>query len=363
MMIIRCLIALVFALLVGGACVPQTSDWGDGDADGDADGDSDGDGDGDGDCSGDQPWCSSDGSQVLACVDGEVREIQTCPEGQLCSEGSCGVRVCDPGEVECVDNRVERVCLPTGFAWEERPCGEELRCIADQGCATPCTLRVFILLDQSGSMGGEEGSTKWAQAREALAELMDTATGQPVEFGLGVFPTGDSCGTAAQLVYPIPEATVENVDDYFTSNSPSGSTPLYEALNWHLEDRSANLNDPAYANFILLVSDGSDTCWEDNCIAECGIFNVMCIINCENEAEQEVIRLLGESSARLRDEAEIRTFVIGFGSGVSDEELTAIAENGGTVLGDWLSASNVSELSAAFDTVLDEMLECNPIVY
>jgi hypothetical protein len=357
-------ILLVLALA---ACRPDDQIGDPSPPDGDADSDSDGDADSDpiGSCTAVEPYCSIDGAEVLACVDGQERSIHTCPADQVCSGGACGTVVCSPGQVECVDSHTERRCVETGFAWEDRPCGENLRCLQGDttGCGTPCVLRVFILLDQSGSMGGDVHPTKWEQARDALAALMASGTSRDVEFGLGVFPSGESCGTSAQIVAPVPEADAALVDEYFTSNEPWGSTPLLFALEHHLDEAEANLNDPAYANFILLVSDGSDTCWEENCIGECGIFNIMCIIRCENEADEEVIRLVGDASARLRDERAIRTFVIGFGSGVSDEELTSIASNGGTLLGRWLPASNMDELSAAFDTVLDEMLDCNPIVY
>lgn len=329
----------------------------------DGDGDSDGDGDGD-PCIAGEPFCSSDGRQVIDCVEGVPQTVYSCPPEQTCVSGVCSVVVCAPGQIECVDSHTERLCQADGLGWQERPCGEGLRCFDETpGCGMACVLRVFILLDRSGSMGGEESPTKWEQAREALAALMSSSTAQEVEFGLGVFPTGGDCGTSSQVVYPVPEATAENVDAYFTTYSPDGNTPLLDAMNFHLDDASANLSDPAYSNFVLLVSDGSDTCYEENCLAQCGIFNPFCIINCEERSEQEVINLIGQAAATLRDEASIRTFVIGFGSGVSDEELTAVADNGGTVLGRWLPASNIDELQSAFDTILGEMLECNPIVY
>ena len=95
---------------------------------------------------------------------------------------------------------------------------------------------------------------------------------------------------------------------------------------------------------------------------ECGIFNIPCIMECEATEDERTIAGLSDATAALRDALAIRTYVVGFGSGVSDEELTAIAENGGTVLGDWIPASDVDELAAAFETVLSEMLECNPII-
>lgn len=354
----------IAALAAAAGCSPSLNDWTDGDADADADGDGDADGD---PCPSASPYCSLSGTQVLTCDSstGTVEVLATCGAGEGCVDGVCQAVVCTPGERSCIDDRNERLCRSDGSGWDHRPCGEGQVCMADQGaCSMPCVLRVFILLDSSGSMADEVGTTtKWDQARSALATLFATDAAAEVELGLGTFPSSGDCGTDAQVVYPIPSATAANVDAYFVENSPSGNTPLLQAMELHLSETEANLNDPAYANFILLVSDGNDTCYDEHCLAECGLFAPWCLIECEDRAAEEIIAHLGEAAARLRDERAIRTFAIGFGDGVRAEELEAIAENGGTVLGHWLPASDVSELSAAFETILSEMLECNPIVY
>jgi hypothetical protein len=352
---------------------PQPVD-GDADSDSDSDSDSDvdvdvdvdGDSDADDSCTTTGPFCSDDATQVLACAGGIERVIQTCPADQVCSAGACGVLACEPGTVECPDITSERRCSDTGFEWRETPCDEEDRCteVGDNpGCGEVCVLRVFILLDQSGSMGGAADPNKWEQARRALETLMASEAAQEVEFGLGVFPSGGDCGTGSQIIYPIPEATAESVNDYFTSNTPTGHTPLLDALELHTTDTAANLNDPLYSNFILVVSDGADTCLQETCVEGCAEGDADCVARCEANSEAEVISQAGTVTTRLRVEQSIRTFVIGFGFGVSDAQLTAIAENGGTELGRWLAANNVTELSAAFDIVLDEMLECNPMIY
>ncbi len=359
----RCLALAAF--LAAAACSPSLNDWSDGDGDADADADADADG---GPCPATGPYCSPSGTQVLTCdpSTGRVDVLATCGVGEGCVGGACQPVVCTPGERSCVDDRTEHLCRADGSGWDDRACGEGQVCMADQGaCSMPCVLRVFILLDVSGSMSSEVGSsTKWEQARQALETLFAAHAAADVEFGLGIFPSGDGdCSTSSQVVYPVPSATAANVDAFFRENSPSGNTPLLGALELHLTETAANLNDPAYANFVLLVSDGNDTCYDSRCLAECGLFNPWCLIDCENRAEEEIIGLLGDAAGRLRDERAIRTFVIGFGDGVRAEELEAIADRGGTVLGRWLPASDVSELSAAFEAVLSEMLECNPIVY
>jgi hypothetical protein len=315
-------------------------------------------------CTSTTPYCSVDRSQVLACdpASGSVSVVEVCDPGEACIDGACVAVDCTPGTTDCLDDERARICRPDGSGWDVVPCPEHERCNPDTGlCEVPCELRIFILLDQSGSMGGTESPTKWEQARAALATLMTSPTATDVEFGFGVFPDPDDCSVDSPIKYSVPDATAELVDDYF-EGSPGGNTPLVHALEYFLTtDVTSNLHDRAYHNAILLVSDGSDTCYVD-CEAECGPFNIPCIIACEETEDERTIEAAGIVSSRLATEWEIRTYVVGFGSGVSDEELTAIAENGGTVLGDWIPASDVDDLAAAFETVLDEMLECNPII-
>ena len=322
---------------------------------------------GDGECPTTEPYCSTDRTQVLRCEpsDGSEVVVDTCTGGEVCVDGVCMVTECTPGvDAECVNETTSNVCKSDGSGWELVPCPEGHRCAEESGrCEPVCELRVFVLLDQSGSMGGDEYPTKWSQAQEAMAELMASEEAQEVEFGLGAFPTGESCGTSAQVIHPIPNATADLIDNHFgMAGLPSGATPLLAALEFHLVDVEANLNDTAYYNFILLISDGADTCYDDFCEEECGLFAPLCLIECEQRAEVEIIGKLASASWLLVENLSIRTFVIGFGSGVRDEELTAIAENGGTSIGRWLDAANVTELSEAFAQILAEMWECNPVI-
>lgn len=316
-------------------------------------------------CTNTDPYCSADLTQVLQCDPGTgaVIVVETCGAGTVCIAGACRAAECEPNTALCLNESTSQVCRADGSGWDVVSCPDYQKCIEESGfCEFPCLLRVFVLIDQSGSMGGDTHPTKWDQAREAMALLVASEAAESVEFGLGAFPTGDdSCDTTAQVIHPIP-ADPDLIDAYFASNSPSGMTPLMDAMKVHITDTSANLNDPAYYNYILLISDGSDTCYDEHCLEECGVFDIRCIEECEERAEQEVVVQLGETADFLKSHLQIRTFVIGFGGGVSAEELDAVAQNGGTRLGTWLVASDVAELSAAFEQILAEMLECNPIV-
>jgi hypothetical protein len=262
-----------------------------------------------------------------------------------------------------VDSHTQRRCRPDGSAWDESACGEALTCNSTSGaCEVPCDLRLFVVLDKSGSMSGPEGGpSKWSQARTALHALTSAPAAAEAQFGFGVFPTDGDCAVDGYVLYPLPTATGAIIDGYLGSNSPNGNTPLAAVLDAIRWDDAANLRDDGYHNAIVLVSDGVDTCHTD-CLAACGL-NFACIMACERDAEVAVAEALAETTRALRDEHQIRTFVIGFGADVSEAQLTNIAENGGTALGRWIQASNVDELTAALQTVLDEMGDCLPIIY
>ncbi len=314
-------------------------------------------------CTSTSPYCSADQTTVLQCnpVTGAVVELSTCTAGEACVAGACVAVACLPGSTECIDDDTVGVCRPDGSSHDLHDCPSGQVCDEDTGaCAPPCKLRIFILLDQSGSMGGTDVPTKWDQAHEALGILMTGETADDVEFGFGVFPTDGDCATDDVVVYPVPAATAVLVDDYFTGNPPSGMTPLVDATSHFRTDLTANINDPSYHNAILLVSDGSDTCYVD--CSHCGIFDIACQNACEESGDALILAQLAHNTEYLRDTLQIRTFVIGFGSGVSGDELSAIASNGGTVLSDWIPAGDVEELALAFQTILDEMYECNPIM-
>jgi len=317
-------------------------------------------------CTSTEPFCSADLHQVMQCdpATGGMTVLETCATGMVCVSGSCQAAACEPNSALCLSESASQICREDGSGWDVVTCPDYQKCDEDSGfCDFPCKLRVFVLIDQSGSMGGDTSPTKWEQARTAMAALVASESAASVEFGLGAFPSGgESCGTSAQVVYPIPVDPVDLIDQYFGSHSPSGNTPLLAALQFHVVDPTANLNDPAYYNYLLVISDGADTCYADTCLIECGPFDIRCITECEERAEQEVIDGLAETADILHRTMQIRTFVIGFGEGVSPGELDAIAQNGGTELGRWLVAGDVDELITAFDQIITEMLECNPIV-
>jgi hypothetical protein len=357
------LLGTIALLGVGAAavgCSPEDGDSTPTDGGGDRTGDGDAAG-----CTSAVPFCSSDGRNLLRCnpATGSAEILEACFPDRACRMGECVVTVCTPGESSCVSETRQRRCASDGSAFEELDCSGGMVCSTESGlCETPCRLRLFVLLDRSGSMS-EGTPTKWDQAREALQTLMTGPAAADIEFGFGTFPTDGNCAIDGLIAYPVPSANASIVDSFFTSNSPNGNTPLGFAFEYLTTDTEANLLDSSYLNALLVVSDGVDTCYVD-CMTHCAGSPTpfRCLMDCETEADALVTESLTNSTITLRDTRQIRTYVIGFGADVSDTQLSAIANNGGTMLDRWIPAGNVDDLTAALQTIIDEMWQCNPIV-
>jgi hypothetical protein len=313
-------------------------------------------------CTSTTPYCSADNLSVVSCnpATGMETTVQVCSTGQACVGGACVTVACVPGTFDCLDGSNQRICRSDGSGYDTVYCGDGLSCV-DGHCEEICALRVFILVDQSGSMGGDTSPTKWEQARTAISTLMTSPAASEVEFGFGTFPSDGDCAADDIVHEPIPTATSSSVNSYFTSNGPSGNTPLTFSMQFFETDSTAGLKDSSYHNALLVVSDGSDTCYVD-CTDTCGLFDIACLMACESDAEALAVAQLSMIAANLRDTYAIRTFVIGFGEGANPNELQAIAGNGGTVLGEWILASDVGALTVALQQIIDEMHECNDII-
>ncbi|HCN20002.1 MAG TPA: hypothetical protein DIS73_06950 [Planctomycetia bacterium] len=136
--------------------------------------------------------------------------------------------------------------------------------------ASPQKTEILIVMDSSASMEEVfEDSTKLQKAKESIAEVF---TGLPPEFftqnniGLRVYghrynwkETEKSC-TDTQLVFPIgktdPKMLIKTVNDL----KAKGSTPIAYSLTKAAEDFS---KDKDVRRYILLVSDGAETCGGD----------------------------------------------------------------------------------------------------
>jgi hypothetical protein len=237
------------------------------------------------------------------------------------------------------------------------------------------------VLDQSSSMGddtpwGGGGTSSWEEATTGLQHMLEDPRNVDFYFGLDAFPDGTleyfeecycadpfdtnclmdhafdctrQCEVDLPPYVPIDRTAVSSdaILEYMGHEFLPGTftnTPLLRQMRWYDSDRSAELPE-LYANdgasYLLLVSDGDDTCDGE-------------------EDPGPVISGLADATAHLRDTYGIKSIAIGFGdtSGAMADELNAIAENGGTVFTEFFSITEAGALQAALDEISSTIVSC-----
>lgn len=214
---------------------------------------------------------------------------------------------------------------------------------------TKVAARLMILQDISGSMVEDENyqpqipPTKWDQAESALTSLLSNDS-LNLDFGFNTFPSNDTCRVRNRVISDtIPDngdALITRLDTIF----PEGGTPLYLAMK-----RYTNVNyaerflSPDAASYLLVVSDGADTCGLD------GRYD-------ENDGATP--NQLATLTGQLLDDFGVKTFVIGFGKGTNAAQLNAIASAGGTGLTSYIDAKDGAELEAELFNIASSVVSC-----
>jgi len=191
--------------------------------------------------------------------------------------------------------------------------------------------RVLILQDHSSSMAEEN----WDIARSAIYALLTTFTYTSLEFGLDTVPdpNGD-CQVDAPIIVDCGPDTESAIHGALAGMSTIVSTPLYEALHNFLDpDYAPGCTESEYAEYILLVADGEDSCSS----VTAGDFA---------ELTQELV-LSG-----------IKVIVVGFNVVWDAEQLNAIAANGGTAFTTYLDADDEPSLDAALAAIAVSIDSC-----
>jgi MYXO-CTERM domain-containing protein len=167
-------------------------------------------------------------------------------------------------------------------------------------CKAP---RMLIVLDKSSSMvTGMVGSqTKWEVAKNALNTVLATYQGS-IEFGLMVFPNPDQCGPGAVKV-PVGPNTASAIMKELASAPPQAGnyTPMAQTLD--AAAKVVSLQDVAYSNNILLISDGWQWC----------------------SPYDPATRFLPVNSTTTLKALGITTYVVGFGDSVDTLTLNKMA--------------------------------------
>lgn len=258
-----------------------------------------------------------------------------CTQHQDCGRGS----LCDTSTGECQSNETAGICEV------EENCNFGETCIGGRcGCsglnigAEAVPPNVMIVLDRSGSMDNEIGSPpmrKWDIAVAAVNNLVSTFD-NAIRFGLVLYQGQNDCDPG-QVQVAIGDMTAGMISSQLGIN-PSGNTPIADTLDALVG--LGDLQDPNRPNFILLLTDGQDTCPNTGFCQRC--------VN---------------AATALRGQAqEVQTFVVGFGDGVDPDTLNMVATAGGTALpGDpmYYQADNAQTLQDAFNDIGGAVLSCN----
>ena len=284
-----------------------------------------------------------------------------CASAEDCS----GSAVCDPSQDLCATDVpcTEHIdCGGAAFCGDDDICApndsggicdESISCISGELCtAGYCgcggdlfgvriTPTILIVLDRSGSMDqqlpGGVGS-KWDVARQAVTELLGSF-GTEANFGLMLYPGQDDACLVGEFctpgqVFVDPGASTEvGINSVLDSASTcSLGTPTAESLEFVATYEA--LQAPGGSNFVLLITDGQSSC-DDPVPATAALRNLP---------------------------QDVRTFAVGFGSGADTNELTGIANAGGTARQGnpvYYQADDAQQLSAALAAIGNEAASCS----
>lgn len=262
----------------------------------------------------------------------ELIDATPCEAELGCNEysGKCLGKVCAEGEILCASLTAFQPCLPsgTGFDLDLGSCPKsEPACYQGECIPAECLPAALFLIDRSGSM-----TDKWDSVKEGVEAVI---LGNPeAAFGLLAFPVATSCGTKSYPDLPLGFWTKADLDVWFETFRPGGSTPLTAAMI----DVEAN-PDIVFGvggGTMIVVSDGQDTCYKDG----------------------DIETKLASVTVALRDEHNVKTYVVGYNYQGPSSQLNAIAENGGTDYETFFPAGTEAELVTAVSGIVSEVAEC-----
>ncbi|MBI3182857.1 MAG: VWA domain-containing protein [Myxococcales bacterium] len=291
-----------------------------------------------GDC-GPSQVCLQTGQCVPKCSsDSQCLQTERCSTAGGCvARGRCGAdtdctgdKVCGPAG-SCIES-----CRTAGCPGGQR-CNPKGHCEGTDGgsCgelfeATPVLANFLVDLDKSGSMSETvAGRTKWSIAVDAVKQV--TAQQQAsIRFGLQLFPGAEVCKPAGVSVQ-VADSTAPAIATVLDATAPGGKTPIGGVLNSAATVQA--LSDPNRANYVMLVTDGKETCSGSPVTAVKSLFS-----------------------------KGIRTYVIGFGGAVDPNTLTTMAIEGGTARATtprYYQADDAAALQAALASIAQGALGCD----
>lgn len=285
-----------------------------------------------------------------------------CPPDLICDDSGICVTP-PPACLSDVDCRGSQRCGLTGECLEAGECRVRGDCATAEACrAQVCTLgsdcgqteltidpiapNLLVLLDISGSMHENlDGNTcfeipgfttcpptKIEIASQVITQ-MTVRYRDDIYWGLASFPGDGECGPPASVLAPA-AGNAETVSSQVAATAPAGRTPINAAIA-HIQ-ASGVLADPARKNYLLLLSDGAESCNGDNA----------------NSAQR-----IGEMAAM-----GISSFVVGFGGGVDAPALESFAVAGGVPntngSSSYYQADSAAQLELALGAILSSVVGC-----
>lgn len=230
--------------------------------------------------------------------------------------------------------------------------GDGAACEAASSRAEKLPLTMLIALDQSGSMGNRPGytnlETRWKPVTAALRVFLSSPTTAGITANMRLFPHDDtksvSCKNAAYLTADVALTPLPNVvpfDAVLVENPTNSFTPTRAVLNGTVKEAQAlRATDPATQVVLLLVTDGEPQ--------QCGGEDP------NNDLAGAVAEVEGKG---------IPMYVIGLGEDSLKPNLTALANAGGTGVGDggaglgpiFVETGNPAATEAQFTAALDQI--------
>ncbi len=201
------------------------------------------------------------------------------------------------------------------------------------GASTPdyCSpaANIMLVVDRSGSMEG----SKWDQAKSAIRAILERHPS--AHYGLVLF------SNFGQL---IEELDVDNEPDIVRAMdlaSVGGDTNVHDGFEKAIDELELKLDRSPYRDLqsiVVLITDG-----EPN-LGFCQ--TAQCLADLVGRARFPGLTVNGQVHPVL-------TFIIGFGSDVDPQVLTAMAQAGGT--NDYAPANNLAELQNALESVMSSI--------
>lgn len=230
--------------------------------------------------------------------------------------------------------------------------GDGAACEAATSRAQKLPLKMLIALDQSGSMGNHAGytnlETRWKPVTAALRSFLGTPASAGITASMRLFPHENtksiSCKNEAYATPDVALTALPNLapfDAVLVDNPENNFTPTRAVLNGTMKEAKAlAAADPETKVVMLLITDGEPLyCGDDNP---------------NNDIDGAVAEVEGKG---------IPMYVIGLGEEDLKPNLTALANAGGTGVGDagtgigpiFVDTGNPETTQTQFTTALNEI--------